>query len=283
MQDKDKEFNPFAVNFKRLQQYNFGKLSIDEIILFEYFVMMPQWYNHNPFYHSSEKIYADTGIKRRQQESTIKKFTHWGIISVESKGFPKVKYFTINYGVIQNKLNVIYQFVQNDKLYVQTYKLYGVLYNQFVQKDVQEKQIVKGTKEETKLKTKEEKKKLSDLASIEALKNSFSYSIEQTKALLNTLEKEYNARREHKKPGKYPEATLSFKREVIENANKAHNELGRDFIVGAWMVFTDKLMSGEIETKRLLPYFFSIKDDSFDVINAMSDIHNTSYVFSKNE
>ena len=59
--------------------------------------------------------------------------------------------------------------------------------------------------------------------------------------------------------------------------------MGSDHIADAWLVFVNKIISGEIKPAKILKYFFSKNNDSFDVIGSMSDYHNTNYILTRSK
>lgn len=271
-QNKDKDYNPFAVNFRKLQTYNLKYIPLDEAVFFEYLMLLAQSFGYKQFYHSTAKISEEVGIKRTRIETLISKFTKAEIIDVEVKGFPKVKFFTVRIDKVVRMLPAIYQFVGNDKLYDEINKLYAEINKKYVETNLQEKLNISNNIKETKEVTKD--KKGVDMAS------PYKYSISEVSDFLNKIENTYNTVRQNKEPGKYPKALLPFKKFVAPLANEALNEMGHKLLSDAWLVYVHKIVGGELKPKQILKYFFSKKDDTFDVIGSMADVHNTEYVYT---
>ncbi len=117
-----KEIIPFAVYIKELQQYNFDFFSLEEVVFFEYLIIKAQSFKRE-FFHSSATIEKETGIKRSKLKAIINKFEKLGIVKVEVKGFPLVKYFIVDFVKIQTLLPKIYQSAETCKLYAGFFKL----------------------------------------------------------------------------------------------------------------------------------------------------------------
>ena len=111
------------------------------------------------------------------------------------------------------------------------------------------------------------------------------YTLQDAYNFILSLEDQYNNRRKYlatKNNKKYPKATLGHKNNTMaEIVCEAINQIDKEVIENAWLVFIDKIEEGELTPNRLLPYFFTKKEGEFDVISAMADIHNTAYTFTK--
>lgn len=125
--------NPTCVNILKLQRYNFRFFSLEEVIFFEYLVVKAKAFGFGQFYHSTETISGETGIKRTKLDTIIGKFNTLGILDVEVKGFPKVKHFKVNFEKIQALLSQIYQSAENSKLSADMLKLLTGFYNPLVE------------------------------------------------------------------------------------------------------------------------------------------------------
>jgi hypothetical protein len=68
------------------------------------------------FFHSSETIRKETGIKKHSLNSIISRFEDLGIISTEIKGMPRVKHFKVHFPKIVELIPKIYQLSENGKL-----------------------------------------------------------------------------------------------------------------------------------------------------------------------
>lgn len=193
------------------------------------------------------------------------------------KGMPPVTHYTLNYeGVLANSHNIF----KND-LYAQSFyqkaKSLFVLAQSISTKSITRSSILEEGNNK-------EKKRINDrIVDDKPAGGNFNIEIWEVPLFLDNLEKNFNARREEKKPGKYPPARLPFKKEVAKNAHEAMCEFGTELISDAWLVFTDKMIEGEFKKIQILKYFFSKKEDSFDVIGSMADAHNTTYVYTKSK
>jgi hypothetical protein len=115
--------NPLSINIRKLQRYNFEFFSLEEVVFFEYIVVKAPLFKYKEFFHSTSTIEKEIGIKRSKLDSIIIKFSKLGILTVEVKGFPKVKHFTVNFQEIEKYLSKIYQSAENGKLSAEMSKL----------------------------------------------------------------------------------------------------------------------------------------------------------------
>lgn len=149
--DKKVDKNPTAINILKLQRYNFNFLSLEEVVFYEYLIVKARSFKFKQFYHSTETISKETGIRRTKLDNIIKKFSDLGILMVEIKGFPKVKYFDVNFEKIGGLLPKIYQFAETNKLDAGFSKLCVDFYKPLVETYIQKNNnsiYNKNTKEE---------------------------------------------------------------------------------------------------------------------------------------
>ena len=106
---------PLALNILKFKNYNFNYFTCEEAVFFEYLIVKGQSFKFKEFFHSTETISSETGIKKHSLSSIIKKFIDKKYISIEVKGMPKVKYFTVHYPDILNDLENIYRLEENGK------------------------------------------------------------------------------------------------------------------------------------------------------------------------
>ena len=178
--DKSKQYNPLAVNILRLQKYNFDYLTLEEVVFFEYLVVKAVAFGHKPFYHSVKTIADETGIKRIKHATIVKKFVENGWLEVETKGFPKVKFFSVNFNKISKSLSLIYQSALYDKLSVDFDKLFAYFDKLSVDFDKQ-KELIEGTlKKKPKKETLEKEDDDEDESAIDVVKN-FNFSLGESK------------------------------------------------------------------------------------------------------
>lgn len=139
-----KDKHPLAINIKKLQRYNYSYFGCEEVVFFEYMVVKGNAFKHKPFYHSSETIFNETGIKKHSLNSIIKRFEALGYISIEVKGMPKVKHFTVHYPKIEEDLPKIYVLEENGQPLYDFRQLLAEFYLPLVE-SYQEKNINKNT------------------------------------------------------------------------------------------------------------------------------------------
>jgi hypothetical protein len=102
------------------------------VVFFEYLVVKSKSFKFKPFFHSSETIFNETGIKRNKLDAILKRFIELEILSIEIKGFPKVKHFVVNFEKVQYYLPKIYQSAENGRLPAHIVKLLADFYNPYV-------------------------------------------------------------------------------------------------------------------------------------------------------
>jgi hypothetical protein len=117
-QFKKEDIHPLAINIQKLQRYNYDYFNCEEVVFFEYIVVKGMAFKKKTeFFHSSETIRKETGIKKHSLNSIISRFEDLGIISTEIKGMPRVKHFKVHFPKIVELLPKIYQLSENGKLY----------------------------------------------------------------------------------------------------------------------------------------------------------------------
>lgn len=106
--------NPIPINFLQLQEFDFTFFDLNEIVMFNYLVMVHNTIKREVpnFYHSVETFKARTNINRNIQERIFKRFQDdLKIISTrkEMKELHCRKYFTLNISNIIRLLPKIYR------------------------------------------------------------------------------------------------------------------------------------------------------------------------------
>ena len=104
--------HPLAVNCLKFQYYNFNFFSCQEIVLFETLIVLGgiSFKKKDEFFHSTKTLTDKTGIKKHTVDKSIERFETLGIIDVEVKGMPRVKFYKMNWDNIIELLPEIYQF-----------------------------------------------------------------------------------------------------------------------------------------------------------------------------
>lgn len=104
--------HPLAVNCLKFQYYNFDFFSCQEIILFETLIVLGgiSFRKKEEFFHSTKTLTDKTGVKKHTVDKSIERFETLGIIDVEVKGMPRVKFYKMNWSNIIELLPEIYKF-----------------------------------------------------------------------------------------------------------------------------------------------------------------------------
>jgi len=93
--------NPFSINFEILNQYNFEKLSFDEVLFFEWLVTKRKSFRKESFSYIQKDITNETGIKRKRLESIKSDFVQNYELVVEQGGRNNVTSFTVSNNFIK--------------------------------------------------------------------------------------------------------------------------------------------------------------------------------------
>ena len=111
--------HPLAVNCLKFQYYNFDFFSCQEIVLFETLIVLGgiSFRKKEEFFHSTKTLTDKTGIKKHTVDKSIERFETLGIVDVEVKGMPRVKFYKMNWDNIIELLPEIYQFDDFRKLF----------------------------------------------------------------------------------------------------------------------------------------------------------------------
>lgn len=152
---KKEDTHPLAINILKLKRYNYNFLNCEEVVFFEYIVVKGMAFKNKEFFHSSETIRKETGIKKHSLKSIISRFESLGIISTEIKGMPRVKYFTVHYPKIIDLIPKIYQLSNNGKLSSEFSKHLSDFFIPLVD-DYLQKNNIKNNKEEINKKEKKD-------------------------------------------------------------------------------------------------------------------------------
>lgn len=156
-----KDSHPLAINIRKFQRYNYNYFSCEEVVFFEYLVVKANAFKQVPFYHSSETIFKETGIKKHSLNTIIKRFENLNYISIEVKGMPRVKYFTVHYPKIYDDIRHIYLLDDNGQPLYEFRQLLAEYFLPLVE-TYQKKNNIRNIKKEDK---KENEDELSDICS----------------------------------------------------------------------------------------------------------------------
>ena len=104
--------HPLAINSQKFQYYNFDFFSSQEILLFETLIVLGgiSFKKKGEFFHSTKTLTHKTGIKKHTVNKSILRFETLGVLDVEVKGMPRVKFFKMNWDNIIELLPEIYLF-----------------------------------------------------------------------------------------------------------------------------------------------------------------------------
>jgi hypothetical protein len=148
--------HPLAINILKYQAYNFEFFSCQEIILFETLVVLGgiSFSKREEFFHSTKTLIEKSGIKRHTVDKTLNRFIDLGIIELQVKGMPRVKYISIVWDKVLELLPKIYQFDEFIKQFDGTTKPLYDFFNQLAENNKKfdendkEKNIIKNNIEE---------------------------------------------------------------------------------------------------------------------------------------
>ncbi|GAL71494.1 hypothetical protein [Jejuia pallidilutea] len=68
-------------------------------------------------------------------------------------------------------------------------------------------------------------------------------------------------------------------KQQIKNALKVKTELE---ITNAFLPYIDQILKEQISISKILPYFFSFKNDEYEIIDNYLDYYNIHYGYDKN-
>jgi len=143
--------HPLAVNCLKFQYYNFNFFSCQEIVLFETLIVLGgiSFKKKDEFFHSTKTLTDKTGIKKHTVDKSIERFETLGIIDVEVKGMPRVKFYKMNWDNIIELLPEIYQFDDFRKQFNESTQPLYDFFHQFAENN-QEKNNNKNTNQNIK-------------------------------------------------------------------------------------------------------------------------------------
>lgn len=355
-QFKKEDIHPLAINIQKLQRYNYDYFNCEEVVFFEYIVVKGMAFKKKTeFFHSSETIRKETGIKKHSLNSIISRFEDIGIISTEIKGMPRVKHFKVHFPKIVELLPKIYQLSENGKLYSNFSKHLSDFFIPLVDNYLQ-KNNIKNNKEE--INKKEKKDNDSEGEAVISFFNNYLSSLKYQKNispaalnfndadlfralkeydmeiiceylekffeetnrpslskffafdnisfnklkyieqkivdendyvdhLIDELQRLYKSRikmhnqSDTQKRGKSESKLVVTKRlkQQVKNALKVKTELE---ITNAFLPYIDSILKEQITISKILPYFFSYKNDEYEIIDNHLDYYNIHYGYDKN-
>lgn len=87
--------NPLSVRFKVLEQYDFTKLVIDEVVFFEWLVLKRSSFGSEKFSCQQQRIINEIGIRRRRLTTIKNKFIDLYGLESETEGKKNITHFTV--------------------------------------------------------------------------------------------------------------------------------------------------------------------------------------------
>jgi hypothetical protein len=89
-----KNKHPLAINILKIQEYDFSKTKLDEVVFFEWLVIKRISFGTDTFYYQQRRITEEIGIKRTRLETIRTTFLGYGLVIEHS-----IIYNTVNYTV----------------------------------------------------------------------------------------------------------------------------------------------------------------------------------------
>jgi len=88
--------NPFSINFEILDQYDFEKVTFDEVLFFEWLVTKRLSFKNESFIYNQKDVTNETGIKRIRLTKIKSDFIDKYTLLVEPGGKYNVTNFTVS-------------------------------------------------------------------------------------------------------------------------------------------------------------------------------------------
>ncbi len=109
-------------------------------------------------------------------------------------------------------------------------------------------------------------------------RESLEIETELAKRLLDKLSQIFNERRKRADNGKkYSSTSLAVNNSAIEKAKQALKHKPEEAIRHAFTAYADAIINEEERPKRILNYFFTVKDGDYPIIDNYLDVFNTEY------
>jgi hypothetical protein len=110
-------FDPIGVNFRKIQVYS-DFFDLEEIILFEFFVMLSVQFGNKQFYQQMKRIQANTRLGKDRIQKVMTRLKSLGILSVQSNTFKNKNLYKINYSKIIDLVPQIYNLKERPSQYI---------------------------------------------------------------------------------------------------------------------------------------------------------------------
>ncbi len=94
--------HPLCLNFKVLAQYDLTKLSIDEVVFFEWLVLKRNFFGDEKFFYQQQRVIDEIGIKRRRLTTIKAKFIDEYCLETETEGKQNITHFSVKNIFISN-------------------------------------------------------------------------------------------------------------------------------------------------------------------------------------
>jgi hypothetical protein len=261
--------HPLAINILKYQAYNFEFFSCQEIILFETLVVLGgiSFSKREEFFHSTKTLIEKSGIKRHTVDKTLNRFVDLGIIELQVKGMPRVKYISIVWDKVLELLPKIYQFDEFIKQFDGTTKPLYDFFNQLAENNKKfdendkEKNIIKNNIEEY-----IDKEKYEEVVVVAdaRLQTTAKQLIDLLKEIFQERIDNYNLDNDKNKRS----TPLPVKASVTEKMCQALKTKKDTEIKDAFIAFADDILYGGVKPRLdALSYFLKEDNGEYPVID----------------
>jgi len=100
-----KNRHPLAVNIIKLQEYDFTKTKLDEVVFFEWLVIKRISFGSETFFYQQRRIIEEVGIKRTRLDTIRGRFQEYGLLIDYGSVYNTCNY-TVNIEFIKNFIDV---------------------------------------------------------------------------------------------------------------------------------------------------------------------------------
>ncbi|GAL75984.1 hypothetical protein JCM19275_208 [Nonlabens ulvanivorans] len=77
------------------------------------------------------------------------------------------------------------------------------------------------------------------------------------------------------------ETKLVVTKRITEKVIQALRVKSELEINNAFLPYVDAILKGDLEIKKILPYFFAVKEDEYEIIDTYLEYYNINYGYSK--
>lgn len=98
--------HPLSINFKTLLQYDFERVTIEEVIFFEWLVIKRASFGNEKFFYQQSRITNELGIKRTRLTRIKEAFTNDLNLKISLEGFRNLTHFIVSDNFIKNFVDI---------------------------------------------------------------------------------------------------------------------------------------------------------------------------------